>query len=169
MKKVHAACEIIPTPCYDAIETMQRREESRRMLSTNCECGNDTASLDKREIAIATHPRYQRFTCRISDLVAEMLFGVLFAGLQRCLISLHSKRSATPGSLWEPTFAGLPTFLPISFHLLFSYSLMALRRAWLYPLISTSETVQSVTHQPHPLQILRSACPSPVSSTRSLE
>ena len=30
------------------------------------------------------------------------------------------------------TFAGLPTFAPITFHLFVSYSLIALRRAWLY-------------------------------------
>jgi hypothetical protein len=33
--------------------------------------------------------------------------------------------------IWPHTLAGLPTFCPMTFHLLFSYSLMALRRAWL--------------------------------------
>ena len=36
-----------------------------------------------------------------------------------------------PIVLGHQTFAGFPTFAPITFHLFVSYSLMALRRAWL--------------------------------------
>src|SRR3569833_3768742 len=36
-----------------------------------------------------------------------------------------------PGVDYEHTLAGLPTFCPITFHLLFSYSLIAFNNAWL--------------------------------------
>lgn len=62
------------------------------------------------------------------SLTREVLFGILFT----CLIQSVSK--AALGSCIESvcrTFAGLPTFWPITFHLLFSYSLIAFNKAWL--------------------------------------
>ena len=54
---------------------------------------------------------------------SKMLFGILFACLYR-----RQPKSLYGGGRGR-TFAGLPTFAPITFHLFVSYSLMALRRA----------------------------------------
>jgi len=57
-----------------------------------------------------------------------MLFSILLASLDV---------SASVGQAFESrTLAGLPTFCPITFHLLASYSLIACSKAALYDLIS---------------------------------
>ena len=60
---------------------------------------------------------------------------VLFRILLACL-SHHQYDAYFPGALGHQTFAGFPTFAPITFHLFVSYSLIALRRAWLYSGVS---------------------------------
>jgi hypothetical protein len=58
----------------------------------------------------------------------KVFFGVLFASLRH--VSTPYMFSQVPGGRVR-TLAGLLTFCPIDFHLLFSYSLMAFNNAWL--------------------------------------
>ena len=59
------------------------------------------------------------------------------------------------------TLAGLPTFWPITFHLLFSYSLIAFNRAWLWirKSVDCRNSNTTGTASPHPQQTQRNACP----------
>lgn len=60
-----------------------------------------------------------------SDLPPEILLCILLARLE--IVSIHVKGEGD--RLRRPTFAGFPTFCPMTFHLLASYSLMAASRA----------------------------------------
>ena len=64
-----------------------------------------------------------------SDLASEILLRILLARLSVVSIGATMKQSGLDPS----TLAGFPTFCPMTFHLLASYSLMAASRAALYP------------------------------------
>jgi hypothetical protein len=65
----------------------------------------------------------------VLDLASEMLFSILFA-------SLDTSASSGWKAFESDTLAGLPTFCPMTFHLLASYSLIACSRAALYNTVS---------------------------------
>ena len=84
-----------------------------------------------RDTRVAVSPcARDSFSCLLlqencnSALGAEVFFGVLFAGLFRHQHACHLCESKD-----EYTFAGFPTFWPMTFHLLCSYSLMAANNA----------------------------------------
>ena len=61
--------------------------------------------------------------------------------------------------LGQPTFAGFPTFLPISFHLLFSYSLIAFARATLCQSVSDWYLMAMLRSILHPQRTPHNAYP----------
>lgn len=68
-----------------------------------------------------------------SVLASKILLRILLASLVCVSMDMAWQYTKTAD---EPTFAGLPTFCPMTFHLLASYSLMAASSAVLFLLVN---------------------------------
>lgn len=116
-------------------------------------CRQLTTNVDKP--VTPTLQRMWWYRCKKNSLRFKILACVLLASLL-----LESVRWRTKMYVPILTFAGLPSFCPMAFHLFASYSLIASRKATDLTTVNYN-TTRAREPIPHLPRILHSAYPSP--------
>lgn len=94
------------------------------------QCSVEESWYHKERAQRAKTGKMQAVFLNRSTLTTKMLLCILLARLVP--VSRRSSQVHKETNVLEPTFAGFPTFCPMTFHLFWSYSLIAASSAALF-------------------------------------